>query len=132
MTETKLTPAGRRFFGRDIDGDGDGNGDGQADTGTIRLQQHHRRAVGTRPRGFHELLAGNQALLSHNGAILTFQGHPEKDARAARLRVGDAARWFGTDMADHAAVAGLVTSIEMPHDGTEVWARILRWAREGV
>lgn len=121
MTEAKLTPLGRRFLPRMADG-----------AGVVRLQQHHRRAVGRAPNGFHELLAGNQAFLSHNNAILTFQGHPEKDARAAKVRIRDAARWFGTDMTDQRAVADLVRQMEVQHDGLEVWNRVLQWAEEGV
>ncbi|KAK1756478.1 class I glutamine amidotransferase-like protein [Echria macrotheca] len=121
VTEAKLTPLGQRFFTVPFRM-------GIKNEGTVRLQQHHRRAVGTPPRGFYELMAGNQAFLSHNGAILTFQGHPEKDARAARVRIRDAARWFGTDMGDARAVAELVERMEMQHDGLEVWRRVLMWA----
>ncbi|KAK3681780.1 class I glutamine amidotransferase-like protein [Podospora appendiculata] len=118
VTEAKLTPHGRRFF---------------ASSGNthLRLQQHHRRAVGVRPNGFDELLAGHQAFLSHNNAILTFQGHPEKDARAARVRVRDAARWYGTDMEDSRAVGDLLLKMEVEHDGAEVWRRVLAWVGEG-
>ena len=84
------------------------------------------------PRGFTELLADHQAFLSHNNAILTFQGHPEKDARAAKVRIRDAARWFGTDMADQRAVDELLCRMEIQHDGREVWERVLRWVWEGT
>ncbi len=122
MTEAKLTPAGKHFFPR-LGGLADGDG-------VVRLQQHHRREVGVRPKGFHELLAGHQAFLSYNNAILTFQGHPEKDARAAKMRVRDAARWFGTDMADRQAVSDLVCRMELQHDGAEIWGRVLQWAAD--
>ncbi|KAK0711859.1 class I glutamine amidotransferase-like protein [Lasiosphaeris hirsuta] len=122
VTEAKLTPAGQCFLPRVA----------QSNNGVVRLQQHHRRAVGTRPNGFHELLAGHQAFLSHNNAILTFQGHPEKDARAAKMRIRDASRWFGTDMADQRAITDLVCQMEMQHDGAVIWERVLRWVRETV
>ncbi|KAK3357886.1 class I glutamine amidotransferase-like protein [Lasiosphaeria hispida] len=122
VTEAKLTPAGHRFFSRVA----------QSNNGLVRLQQHHRREVGTRPNGFHELLADHQAFLSHNNAILTFQGHPEKDARAAKLRIRDASRWFGTDLADQRAITDLVCQMEMQHDGAEIWERVLQWAGETV
>ncbi|KAK3369756.1 class I glutamine amidotransferase-like protein [Lasiosphaeria ovina] len=120
VTESKMTPAGRQFFVRG----------GQGGDGVVRLQQHHRRAVGVRPEGFHELLAGHQAFLSYNNAILTFQGHPEKDAETAKLRVKDAVRWFGTDLADKQAVEDLVWRMELQHDGPEIWERVLQWTRE--
>ncbi|KAK3323005.1 class I glutamine amidotransferase-like protein [Apodospora peruviana] len=126
VTEATLTPTGRRFFSHNHKNTTTKNNE----TGVLRMQQHHRRAVGVKPKGFYELLAGHQSFLSHNNAILTFQGHPEKDARAAKLRVKDAARWFGTDVSDDHAVGDLVRQMEMKHDGTEIWERILRWARE--
>ncbi|KAK4225052.1 class I glutamine amidotransferase-like protein [Podospora fimiseda] len=118
VTESKLTPSGTQFF----------SAIGQG--GILRLQQHHRRAVGTPPRGFHELLAGNQSFLSHNNSILTFQGHPEKDARCAKLRIGDAMRWFGVELGDHAAMGRIQRDMERQHDGHEVWGRVLEWVRE--
>ena len=118
-----MTPLGRRFFATGSSQNLDG-------PQSLRLQQHHRRAVGARPSGFYELLAGNQAFLSHNNYILTFQGHPEKDAQAAKLRVMDAARWYGTNMADQGTVQDLVRQMELEHDGAEIWKRILRWTNE--
>ncbi|KAK4150866.1 class I glutamine amidotransferase-like protein [Chaetomidium leptoderma] len=118
VTEAKLTPAGRRFFAR------------QSSNGAVLLQQHHRRAVGTPPRGFSELLVGNQSFVSHNNAILTFQGHPEKDAQCARLRIRDASRWFGVGEDDEKALAAFVESMERQHDGAAIWKRVLEWARE--
>jgi GMP synthase-like glutamine amidotransferase len=118
VTEAKLTPAGRRFFSR------------QSGSGVLLLQQHHRRAVASPPRGFYELLAGNQCFLSHNNAILTFQGHPEKDAQCAKLRIRDVTRWFGVDQDDKAGLAYFERAMERPDDSAEIWARILEWARE--
>ncbi|KAK3295204.1 class I glutamine amidotransferase-like protein [Chaetomium fimeti] len=118
VTDAKLTPVGRRFFER------------QSGNGAVRLQQHHRRGVGTPPRGFYELLVGHQAFLSHNRAILTLQGHPEKDAHCAKLRVRDATRWFGVDEGDKAALLQFEMAMDREHDGPEVWDRIFEWARE--
>ncbi|KAK3903180.1 class I glutamine amidotransferase-like protein [Staphylotrichum tortipilum] len=118
VTETKLTPAGRRFFVR------------ESGNGSLLLQQHHRRAVGTPPRGFSELLVGNQAFLSHNNAILTFQGHPEKDTHCAKLRLRDATRWFGIDADDKASLAHFERAMERKDDSVEIWTRVLEWARE--
>ena len=119
VTEAKLTPAGRRFFGRHL-----------GTSGALLLQQHHRRAVGITPGGFTELLVGNQCLLSHNNSVLTFQGHPEKDAQCAKLRVRDAIRWFGIDEDDRATMACFERSMERPHDGAAIWGKVLDWVRE--
>ncbi|KAL2148042.1 hypothetical protein VTI28DRAFT_98 [Corynascus sepedonium] len=118
VTEAKLTPAGRRFFGR------------QRGSDIVLLQQHHRRKVSTLPKGFYELLDGNQSFLSHNNAILTLQGHPEKDAQCAKLRIRDATRWFGVEGDDKGALAAFANAMDREHDGAEVWKRIFEWVRE--
>jgi hypothetical protein len=61
---------------------------------------------------------------------LTFQGHPEKDAQCATLRLRDATRWFGVGEDDKAALAQIKKAMERPHDGAEVWERVFRWVRE--
>lgn len=118
VTEATLTQAGHRFFAR------------PGGNGILLLQQHHRRAVGSPPKGFSELLSGNQSFLSHNNAILTFQGHPEKDARCAKLRIRDATRWFGVEGRGPMALDCFERAMEKPHDGEEVWRRVLQWARD--
>ncbi|KAK4163888.1 class I glutamine amidotransferase-like protein [Cladorrhinum sp. PSN259] len=145
VTESKLTPTGTQFFSSNCSASpkrfshSNSNSHaletagGQGLGGILRLQQHHRREVGTAPKGFHEILANNQSFLSHNNAILTFQGHPEKDARCAKLRIGDAARWFqGTESGgDHAAMMGRIQrDMERQHDGAEVWRRVFEWVKE--
>ncbi|KAK4188610.1 class I glutamine amidotransferase-like protein [Podospora australis] len=130
VTEAKLTPLGKRFFA---------SYPVEEKQGLVRLQQHHRRAVGgnTPPNGFSELLAGNQAFLSHNGSVITFQGHPEKDAHCAKLRVRDALRWYGFDPAEKGAEAEEVLrqverDMERQHDGAEIWAGVFDWVRGDV
>ncbi|KAI5928482.1 class I glutamine amidotransferase-like protein [Camillea tinctor] len=118
VATVSLTEKGRQFFPE------------AAAEGSFRLQQHHRREVATAAPGFELLARGNQCLLSADGTILTFQGHPEKDAETARLRIHDALRWFGTDALDEKAWARFEQLIHMEHDGSMVWRRILEWARE--
>ncbi|KAI1505469.1 class I glutamine amidotransferase-like protein [Biscogniauxia marginata] len=119
VATVSLTEKGREFF------------PAAAVQGSFRLQQHHRREVATAAPGFEALARGNQCLLSADGTVLTFQGHPEKDAETARLRIHDALRWFGTDALDEKAWAHFEELISMEHDGSMVWRRILEWAREG-
>lgn len=138
VTEARLTSAGKRFFSSSspsslVSSSGE-NGAIPMKNGSkinLRMQQHHRRAVGSKPKGFHDLLVGNQSFLSYNNAILTFQGHPEKDGATAKMRVHDAARWFGTDVDDRRALDELVRKMELEHDGAEIWIRVLQWARDG-
>ncbi|KAI1494793.1 class I glutamine amidotransferase-like protein [Biscogniauxia mediterranea] len=118
VATVSLTEKGRQFF------------PAAAAEGSFRLQQHHRREVATPAPGFEHLARGNQCLLSADGAVLTFQGHPEKDAETARLRIHDALRWFGADALDEKAWARFEELIHMEHDGSMVWRRILEWARE--
>ncbi|CAJ2506259.1 Uu.00g003890.m01.CDS01 [Anthostomella pinea] len=113
-----LTEQGRQFFHE------------AAVPGCFKLHQHHRREVAAAPPGFAHLARGNQCLLNASNTILTFQGHPEKDAETARLRMHDSMRWFGFDAVDEKAWARLEQMIEMEHDGDMVWRRILDWVRE--
>ncbi|KAK4202147.1 class I glutamine amidotransferase-like protein [Triangularia verruculosa] len=150
VTEAALTPLGQKFFApphhhRALHSKAHGIGGGRK---VLSLQQHHRRALGTAPKGFLELLVGNQAFVSHNNAILTFQGHPEKDARCARLRVADAVRWYNlnktggsdgesgsseSEEEERMTVLGRVQrDMERHHDGVEVWGRVLDWVKEGA
>lgn len=119
VASVNLTGQGRKFFRE------------AAALGSFRLQQHHRREVAVAGHGFTALAHGNQCFISQSNAILTFQGHPEKDAETARLRLHDSMRWFGFDAAsDEKAWAQLEMLIQNPHDGEMVWRRIFEWVRE--
>lgn len=63
---------------------------------------------------------------------MTFQGHPEKDAKAAKLKIRDAARWWGWDLNDQKVVEEVKELMEREHDGDWVWERVLEWVWEGV
>lgn len=82
------------------------------------------------PKGFCELAHQRQCLVNDGNTILTFQGHPEKDAQTAKLRIADSKRWFGTDLHDHHAVTSLMAILDQEDDGKEIWRRILTWANE--
>ncbi|KAI1804426.1 class I glutamine amidotransferase-like protein [Daldinia bambusicola] len=117
VADVTLTPAGRKFFSSSL--------------GTLKLQQHHRREVAAAPPGFVPLARDNQCLLSPSSTILTFQGHPEKDAETARLRLHDSLRWFGFDARlDEKAWLRLCEAVETEHDGAAVWRRVFEWVRE--
>ncbi|KAK8064686.1 Class I glutamine amidotransferase-like protein [Apiospora phragmitis] len=120
VTSINLTEEGRKFFPH------------AAATGVLRLQQHHRREVTAAPAKFAPLAQGSQIFLNDNNTILTFQGHPEKDAQTARLRLQhDTPRWFGFDAAaDEKAWARLEARIGTAHDGDAVWGRVVQWVRE--
>lgn len=120
MTEVKLTPHGQRFFAPSA----------QGRTKALRLQQHHRREVAVRPAGFVALSEDNQCLLNDAGTILTFQGHPEKDAETAKLRIHDVERWFQLNVRDPAVVSEMFRRMELEDDGPAIWRRILDWAVE--
>ena len=76
------------------------------------------------------LANGNQCFLNRENTVLTFQGHPEKDAETAKLRLHDSTRWFGLDPDDEKGFLGIMQQIELEHDGDMIWARILEWAKE--
>ncbi|KAJ8120740.1 hypothetical protein ONZ43_g2630 [Nemania bipapillata] len=119
VASVDLTSEGRKFFHE------------AAALGFFKLQQHHRREVVSRPHGFTALAHSNQCFLAVSNTILTLQGHPEKDAETARLRLHDSIRWFGFDaLSDEKAFASLEALINTPHDGEMVWRRIFQWIRE--
>jgi len=119
VASVNLTADGRSFFHE------------ASALGYFKLQQHHRREVAIAPEKFSQLAHGNQCLLSESKNILTFQGHPEKDAETARLRLHDTMRWFGFDaLSDEKAWAHLQMLMDTPHDGEMVWRRIFQWVRE--
>ncbi|KAI0528014.1 class I glutamine amidotransferase-like protein [Xylaria bambusicola] len=119
VASVELTEQGRAFFHE------------ASSLGSFKLQQHHRREVAAAPLGFVPLAHSNQCFMSESNAILTFQGHPEKDAETARLRLHDSMRWFGFDaLSDEKAWAQLEMLINTPHDGEMVWRRIFEWVRE--
>lgn len=119
VASVDLTSHGRKFFPE------------AAALGSFKLQQHHRREVAVMPQRFTALAHGNQCFLSDSNAILTFQGHPEKDEETARLRLHDTARWFGFDaLSDEKAWARLMMLMSTPHDGEMVWRRVFEWVRE--
>ncbi|OTB06768.1 hypothetical protein M426DRAFT_318482 [Hypoxylon sp. CI-4A] len=118
VATVNLTEAGRQFFPE------------ASVLGSFKLQQHHRREVAIAPPTFKLLAQGNQCLLNQSNTILTFQGHPEKDAETARLRMHDSMRWYGFDSLDEKAWARLQELIFAEHDGPAVWKRILDWVQE--
>ncbi|ESA43324.1 class I glutamine amidotransferase-like protein [Neurospora crassa] len=131
VTDSKLTPAGLRFF-NDRGPPSTAGGKAEENKSSLRLHQHHRRQLISTPRNFHQLLANNECLLSHDNSVLTFQGHPEKDAKAAKLKIRDAARWWGWDLNDPKAMEEVKGLMEREHDGNWVWERVLEWVWEGL
>lgn len=114
-----LTKDGRAFFHE------------TSASGYFKLQQHHRREVAVAPFGFTALAQSNQCFLSESNAIITFQGHPEKDSETARLRLHDSMRWFGFNaFSDEKVWARLEMLINTPHGRQMVWRRIFEWVRE--
>jgi glucosinolate gamma-glutamyl hydrolase len=120
VTAVDLTSAGIEFFSP------------VSPSGSLLIQQHHRREVIEAGQGFFRLAHGNQILMNEKRTILTFQGHPEKDAETARLRMQDSSRWFGFSNRDEQDWARLDATIQLKHEGEIIWRRILEWAREPV
>ncbi|KAK3391844.1 class I glutamine amidotransferase-like protein [Sordaria brevicollis] len=129
VTDSKLTPAGVRFFN---DRKPLSIAKEKGTKTSLRLHQHHRRQLTSTPPNFHQLLANNECLLSDDNSVLTFQGHPEKDAKAAKLKIRDAARWWGWDLSDEKKVEEVKEIMEREHDGNWVMERVLEWVWEGV
>ncbi|CEI70762.1 hypothetical protein FVEN_g756 [Fusarium venenatum] len=68
------------------------------------------------------LALNNEVLMSKNGQVLTFQGHPEMNSSLSRLFVAS----------DNPAVVGAglesnLRPIDSPHDGETIFERIVQW-----
>lgn len=141
VTSHDLTPEGISFFGVGSNSNNAGASQKKSSqapsqqrtalsSGTIRIQQHHRREVCQPAVGFLPLVHDNQCYINTSNTILTFQGHPEKNSETALLRLHDAARWFSVDTSDLSIQTKLRERIELEHDGKFIWNRILEWAHE--
>lgn len=84
-----------------------------------------------KPIGFIKLSEDNQCFINEKGTILTFQGHPEKDADTAKLRIHDIERWFNLNVRDQSIVADVIRRMELEDDGAMIWRRIFQWAGKG-
>ena len=120
VTEVPLTTHGQRFF----------RPEGVRSEKALRVQQHHRREVSVKPAGFVGLSEDNQCFINELGTILTFQGHSEKDAETAKLRIHDIERWFRLNVRDQNVVNEVLRRMELEHDGDVIWRRVLEWAAE--
>lgn len=117
VTTISLTEKGMEFFPE------------AAALGYIKLQQRHRREVAVAATGFSQLAHGNQCLLNEAQTILTFQGHPEKDAASLKLQVQDMSGWVSLD-SEGKPQAKQQYKADTENDGKMVWQWILAWVRE--
>ena len=98
--------------------------------GRYSVHQHHKREVKTAAKDFFALSDDFQTFINRSNTILTMQGHPEKNEVVAKLRVADAPRWLGFDPADTVRISEIEKSMELEHDGRNIWRRVVSWVHQ--
>ncbi|KAH8647229.1 class I glutamine amidotransferase-like protein [Xylariales sp. PMI_506] len=94
---------------------------------SLNIHKFHVRYVSRRPEGFVPLANNNEVLISASKGILSMQGHPELTESMVRIMLSAD---DGTYCASSAAGStSPVKSINESHDGQDIFAAILSWAR---
>ncbi|KAK5055411.1 hypothetical protein LTR84_013161 [Exophiala bonariae] len=112
VEELPLTASGREFF------QGSQN---------LRLHKFHKRVVSTLPEGFKLLADNEEIVISENGQVLSFQGHPEMAASIAQQLVDTGDSSYLSDPSP-TGIAKLHNALEEPHDGVKAFGRAMSWA----
>ncbi|XEV07506.1 hypothetical protein FSHL1_012793 [Fusarium sambucinum] len=107
VEDITLTPEGTTFF----------------NAKSLTIHKNHEIVVTDIGPDLLPLALNNEVLMSKNGQVLTFQGHPEMDSSLSRLFVAS----------DNPAVVGAglesnLRPIDSPHDGETIFERIIQWA----
>jgi glucosinolate gamma-glutamyl hydrolase len=107
----ELTPEGKRFFPK------------TANEGILEINAMHHTEVVEPAHGFQPLLVNNEAFISTNGNILTFQAHPEIGSVFAEKLVRE---YFEKDLPENVMNEWL-KRIHGSLDNAFVWSRIIQW-----
>jgi len=110
-----LTPAGSAFFISLPSPD------------HFNIHEYHRREVKTPGKGFIALAEGNQAFINADNTIITLQGHPELDEALAKAMLVNAPSYMAVEGAEKEAIA---KKMESPHNGLDIWRRVIEWVKE--
>ncbi|KAI2619309.1 class I glutamine amidotransferase-like protein [Hypoxylon sp. NC1633] len=116
VTKVPLTEQGEKFFGR---------------KSSVNLHEFHQRAIDDRQPGFRPLAADNQILMSDNGCVITFQGHPEMTPELMRwllLAESSVASGYTKEVPESERDV-LLERAGLEHDGLGVWKSIVDWAK---
>ncbi|KAI1264592.1 class I glutamine amidotransferase-like protein [Xylariaceae sp. FL1019] len=121
VSTIKLTDTGKTFFGK---------------SSTLDIHKFHQRAVNAVQPGFKPLAESNEILMSDNGNVVTFQGHPEMTGEMMKYLLldktsvasGYVKREIQEDQ-DSAETKALLEKADLSHDGLDMWRSIIHWAR---
>lgn len=101
------------------------------------MHEYHRRAVDVLPPGFAPLAENNQILLSDNGNVVTFQGHPEMTSELMRALLmsptSKASGYVNEEFhgsEDSEARRKLLDRAALDHDGMNIWDCLVNWVRQ--
>ncbi|KAI0150546.1 class I glutamine amidotransferase-like protein [Xylariaceae sp. FL1272] len=120
----KLTDAGKAFFGK---------------SSTLDIHKFHQRAVNVIQPGFEPLAENNEILMSNNGNVVTFQGHPEMTGEMMKYLLLDkrsvASGYVNREIQenqDSAVTRALLEKADLSHDGLDMWRSIIGWVTAGM
>ncbi|KAJ0116655.1 hypothetical protein J7T55_009805 [Diaporthe amygdali] len=113
VQDIQLSPAGQKFFHRN----------------SLLLHKYHIRYVPELAPDFTTLSEDSEITLASLGKILTFQGQPELTCEISKTLIEKAGGTYERRDRSKLSRDGVVLDdISTPHDGSEVWGEILRWA----
>ena len=92
------------------------------------MHQFHRRKIVEPAPEFVPLAEDHQSFLSPDNRILTFQGHPEMNAKLAQSILADAPKY--TEKLTKEQRDGVWRAMEKDQDGKVIFERIIRWIDE--
>ncbi|GKU06154.1 gmp synthase [Fusarium langsethiae] len=111
VEDITLTPEGTTFF----------------DATSLTIHKNHEIVVTDVGPHLSPLAFNNEVLMSKDGQVLTFQGHPEMDSTLSRLFVAS-----DNPAAVGAGLNSNLRPINSPHDGEMIFERIIEWASHGM
>ncbi|GME33525.1 Acetate kinase [Neofusicoccum parvum] len=116
VTTINLTTEGSEFF------------DFAKEKAQVNVHEFHRRELAESAPGFVPLAEHNQIFKSPDNRILTFQGHPEMNAKLAQAILAEAPAYTKSFSAEQ--LSAISERMEMGQDGVAIFERILRWVDE--
>ncbi|OJD34814.1 gmp synthase [Diplodia corticola] len=116
VTTLDLTEEGSEFF------------DFAKGKAQVNVHEFHRRELAENAAGFVPLAANRQIFKSPDNRILTFQGHPEMNAKLAQAALADAPAY--TQMFSAEQLSEISKKMEREQDGVAIFERVLRWVDE--
>lgn len=92
------------------------------------MHEFHRRKIAEYAPGFIPLGKDHQIFKSPDNRVLTFQGHPEMNAKLAQAILADAPAYTERFTVDQ--LLEISKRMELDQDGLAIFERIVQWVQE--